>query len=491
MKTKIYLLWAPAASTKGVIGLMFPPLGILYIAAYLRAKLDTVNIKVGDAYQIGRQKALQDVLEFEPDILGVSFGTQSSTGAYSFINEIKKAGSKAIVVAGGPHPSAMPEEVFKRSETDLVVIGEGEETFLEITRRFQAGRSLSGILGTAERHESEFVLNERRPVIRNLDEIPYPARDLVDVMAYPGNYYKKQRLDTSIISSRGCPYNCTFCANGVWNKADIRYRLRSPQNVVDEIEFIRDNYGIYEIFDQTDDFNISLKWAKELCDELIRRNLGVSLKVMVRADNIDEELAEKMVKAGFWVALVGVESISQNTLLGIRKKLDFSKVNQAIAVLNKYRLKVFLLLMTFNVWEENGQLRYETKTEALATLKWVKGMVKKNWVHLITWSLTTPFPGSELYHIALKHDLILPEIKGKWENWDPSSTFVMKLPGVTQNDWLDIKNKGAILQAILLFRSKAFNLSSALLYFQRFNSFVRRFLSSKIRKIVEAVNIFA
>lgn len=129
------------------------------------------------------------------------------------------------------------------------------------------------------------------------------------------------------MSSRGCPYNCVYCSNPVWKYNKPWYRLRTPKNVVDEIEFIVNKLGIKEIYDQTDEFNGNMKWAKAVCDEIIHRGIKVSLKAQMRSDHMDRELADKMKAAGFWLSLIGVESGNIRTLKGINKKVTCEDSN--------------------------------------------------------------------------------------------------------------------------------------------------------------------
>ncbi|HLB24881.1 MAG TPA: radical SAM protein, partial [Nitrospirota bacterium] len=403
----------------------------------------------------------------KPDVLGVSFTTQAATGAYAIINQVREELPGTFIVAGGPHPTLMPAEVLERSKTDLVGMGEGEDTFLEILQRLKEGADTSSIAGTVALKDGTPTFNPSRPLIKDLDTIPFPARDLLDMGRYPGYHYKKRGKDTSLISGRGCPFNCVFCSNPVWKYQKPWYRLRSPQNVADEVEHLMKDYGIYEFYDETDEFNGNLKWAKSVCEELIRRRLDISWKAQMRADNVDDELAALMVASGCWLGFFGVESGNDFTLEGIGKRLKVETVRESLGTLKKAGMKTFALLMAFNVWEEGGVLKFETKEDTLNTLNFAKQLVKEGKVDLMSWSLTTPFPGSRLYDIALKHNLIPEEKVGRWELWDPSSNFVMRLPGVTEADWLEIQARGKRLQAVLLFKSGTFNVHSIPLYIRK------------------------
>jgi radical SAM superfamily enzyme YgiQ (UPF0313 family) len=470
---KVLLLNAPPAKTMGVVGFIYPPLGILYLASYARQNMKGLELKAIDGYQEEFTKIPAMIKEFKPDVLGVSFTTQAATGAYSIIEHIRRELPDTFIVSGGPHPTLLPAEVLERSKTDVVVVGEGEETFLELLKALKENGDVDNIAGTVVRGNGTIKFNSLRPLIKDLDVIPFPARDLLDMRRYPGYHYKKRKTDTSLISGRGCPFDCVFCSNPVWKQQKPWYRLRSPRNVADEMEHLMKDYGIHEFYDETDEFNGNIQWAKSVCDEIIHRKLDISWKAQMRADNVDDELALKMVAAGCWLGFFGVESGNDFTLEGIGKKLTVDDIRRSLGTLKRARMKTFALLMAFNVWEENGKLRFETKKDTMNTLNFAKELVREGNVDLISWSLTTPFPGSKLYDIALKHGLLPEERKGKWELWDPSSNFVMELPGVTNQDWIDIQTEGKKLQARLLIKSGTFNLQSIPLYFKKAVALIR------------------
>lgn len=481
---KILLLNAPPLKTFGITGQIYPPLGILYLASYARRKRSDLEIKAIDGYTAKRRELVDDIIKYNPEVLGVSFTTQAATGAYCLINEVKEINKNIFVVVGGPHPTIVPEESFRRAKVDMVVVGEGEVTFLEILEKFVAGRGLSTIAGTAVSQNGVFKKNSLRPLIPSLDEIPFPARDLLEIKKYPGYMYKRYRYDTSIISARGCPFNCVYCSNPVWKQQKPWYRLRSPQNVVDEIEYIVENYGIKEIFDETDEFNGSKKWAKDVCDEIIKRNLDIAWKAQMRVDNIDAELVDKLKKSGFWMGLVGLESCNNRTLNGINKKQTLDQIDKALNAFKGSQIKCFGLFMAFNIWEENGKLCYENKEDSLRTLNYVKELIKEKKIHLFGWSMTTPYPGSKLYDIAVRHKLINEKYIGNWECFDSGSNFIMKLPGVKEKDWSQVINAGKKLQARLLFSSGTFNFKAMPLYLKKAYFVVKRNVQGLYNRIL-------
>ena len=462
---KVLLINAPPLKTFGITGQIYPPLGILYLASYSRQKRNDLEFKAIDGYTAKKRELVDDIIKYNPRVLGISFTSQAATGAYQLINEIKERNNNIYIAAGGPHPTAMPEDCIENSSADIVAVGEGEKTFFEILEKVDGyEKDLASIKGTVLLNNGEIKKNPFQSLIENLDEIPFPARDLLDIKKYPGYMYKNFDIDTNLISTRGCPFNCVYCSNPVWKLQKPWYRLRSPKNMVDEMEHIVENYGIREFYDETDEFNGNKRWAKELCDEIIKRNLDIAWKAQMRVDNIDAELVDKLKKSGFWMGLFGLESCNNRTLNGINKKQTLNQIDKALNAFKGSQIKCFGLFMAFNVWEENGKLCYENKEDSLRTLKYVKELIKEKKIHLFGWSMTTPYPGSELYDISVRHKLINEKYIGSWEYFDSGSNFVMKLPGVKEEDWSEVINAGKKLQARLLLSSGTFNIKAMPLY---------------------------
>lgn len=478
---KVMLVNAPPLKAMGITGQIYPPLGILYLASYARNKRDDLEFQAIDGYSEKRRSLVSRIAAFRPDVVGLSFTSQAASGAYRLVAEIKERIGNCTIVLGGPHPTALPEDCLQRCQADLVVIGEGEDTFLDILNRVE-GRSndLMNILGTVVRDNDNIRTNPLRPLIRDLDQIPFPARDLLNIRRYPGYMYKKRWRDTNIISSRGCPFNCVYCSNPVWKLQKPWYRLRSPKNVVDEIEHIAEQYGITEIFDQTDEFNADKAWARNVCREIIDRNVDVAWKAQMRVDNVDAELVQDMERAGFWMCLFGLESSNERTLKGINKRQTLAQMNHALDLMKASNIKCFGLFMAFNVWEEDGKCCYEGKAESMATLDFVRRLIRERKLQLFGWSLTTPYPGSKLYEIALSHGLIDPKLVGHWEEFDSGSSFTMKLPGVDEKDWLAVMGTGKRLQARMLLTSGTFNLKALPLYLKKAYGIAK----SRIRRLL-------
>lgn len=425
----------------GGITSIYPPLGILYLASYVRQRHPDITWKISDGTFEGYDKTIEDINRFKPDILGISFTTPFATAAYKVVDLIKKNRSDVLVVCGGPHPSAMPDEIFKRSKADIAVIGEGERSLLEIVNKYTEG--------TIDEYRGRTVYN---PPIDDIDTIPFPARDLVDIKRYTGYHLRERSPETDLVSSRGCPYSCWYCSNPVWrverpSSKSPWCRLRSPQKYVDEVQFLYEKFGIREFFDECDEFNTNLKQSVQVCEEIIRRNLDIRWKVQLRAGHISEELIEKMAKSGCWLAFLGIESGNQETLNGINKKISLEDIERTCRLLKKHDIKVFGLFMTFNVWEENGKLRYEGVHDSINTLCYAKRLMKEKLLDYLSWTITTPFPASPLWDTCMKFHLLPEENLGKWELWDTNWNLVMELPDVSEKDWIKVRYEGMKLQA--------------------------------------------
>lgn len=461
---KVLLVNAPPKVKQDTSGFefLYPPLGVLYLASYARKVLDNTDFKFADGLLLGPDRTLDVVKQFRPDIVGVSYTTSACEGAYSFIEKVKSFSKGILVVSGGPHASVFFNEVMGRSKTDICVLGEGELTFAEILQ----GNLLKDIDGIVYQEGDKTVKTPNRKSIRNLDDIPFPARDLVeDWSVYKGFYLTKTKPDMTITSSRGCPYNCNFCSNPVWKLSKPVFRARSPENVVAELRELKSKYGVKEIYDQTDDFNLSKKHALDLSQTIIDADLGLSFKFQARANTMDEKLAENIKKMGTWLVFIGAESGNQRTLDGVKKKIKVEDIENCAKLLSTRGVKVYGLFMGFNIWEEEGKLCFEGVDECRNTIKFSKHLVKKGYMHFMGFSLLTPFPGTEVFEIATRHNLF--EKTEGWMRWNDLWKLNIKLPGVSDKDWHIVKGEAARAQAWCVLRSGNLNFKAINPLFRR------------------------
>lgn len=422
----------------------YPSLGLLYLASYVERYSDLRNLEViyleGSDYDLDGY--FKKISKINPDIIGLTFVTSNSPIAYTTINRIKKEFEQVPVICGGPHATAMPVDVLEKSRADVCVIGEGEVTFLKLLEAYATKGNLSNIEGLGIRKDKKIFLTPSRSLIKDLDSIPFPAWDKIELKNYSGYMLKRSWPDVCIMSTRGCPYNCNFCSNSVWKHSKPWIRMRSPENIVKEIDFLIDR-GAKEIFDYADEFNANPNWAIKVAEKIAKRNSDTLFKLQLRADKITEKLANSLSKMGCWLAHVGIESGNQEVLDGIDKKISLKQIVRGLRLLKKHDIKTQGFFMIFNVWEENGQLRFENPQMCEKTLRFARELISAGLLDNISWSITTPLPGSELYDLCLRHNLIDEKIS--FSEFD-TEKLVMKMPDVGQRDVAKIKFKGMCLQ---------------------------------------------
>ncbi len=360
---KVQLLAPPGGhlAQRWSTGTSMPPLGLLYIGAVLEREDIAVKITPADVLGWSWRRVFREIHDFSPDVVGVTSTTENRFQSFRLIKIAKKAQPTVLTVMGGPHASLAAEDtLIHLPELDAVIRGEGEMTMLELCRALERGKKkevLADIAGVSWRLDGHIKNNPPRPLVQNLDHLPYPAFHLIPYEQYnfscevPG----WGRLPAAnMMSSRGCPFHCNFCATPLlW---DRQVRMRSPQNVADEVEFLIQRYGVRAIYFFDDTFNIDPGRVAELCNLLIERKLGIFWKCDVRIDLIDRPLLEKMKQAGLFHLSFGLESGAariRDEVIG--KKIgidDFQDLIQWCHELNIIPNPFFIFSHPTETWEE-------------------------------------------------------------------------------------------------------------------------------------------
>jgi anaerobic magnesium-protoporphyrin IX monomethyl ester cyclase len=317
-------------------GSTMPPLGLLYIGAVLEKQGVDVRIVPADVKNMSWKDIEQDILKYQPDIVGVTSTTENRFQSFKLIKLAKRACPQSMFIMGGPHASMAAEDSLAHiPELDLVVRGEGEETMIELCRWHEEGKdhnALNSVPGISFRQDGEIKNNPARPLIKDLDSLPYPAFHLVPFEDYnfvfpvPG---QGELPAVNIMSSRGCPFKCNFCATPInWGR---NVRMRSPENVVDEIQRLIERYGVKVIFFFDDTFNVNTKRVEKICDLIIERHLDIFWKCDVRIDLIDKPLLAKMKQAGLFHLSFGLEAASERVRNEIiDKKVDIEDFHNLV-----------------------------------------------------------------------------------------------------------------------------------------------------------------
>jgi radical SAM superfamily enzyme YgiQ (UPF0313 family) len=290
-----------------------PPLGLLYIGAVLEQADVPVEIVPTNVLGLGWKGIERKIAHDRPDIVGVTITTENRFQSFKLIRTAKRAHPGALTVLGGPHASMAAEDCLEHiPELDVVVRGEGEYAMLEICRAWEASprpESLAAIPGVVMRLEGRIFSAGLRSPIADLDSLPFPAFHLVPFEKYhftvpvPG---RGERPAVNVMTSRGCPFNCSFCATPInWGR---HVRMRSPENVVREIELLKARYGMEVVFFYDDTFNASPKRADAIAKLLIERKLDVLIKCDVRLDIMSRESLELMKRAGLFHLSFGLEA---------------------------------------------------------------------------------------------------------------------------------------------------------------------------------------
>ena len=392
-----------------------PPIGLAYIGSYIKkhgydyTAIDACGEALSQVRKVEPNSDLmiqgltpKEVINKVPkDVKVVGLTALFSHAWFLARNiafDIKKLYPNCIIVVGGEHPTALPENTLQKNDSiDVVVLGEGEETFLNLIECIDKNLDYRNVKGIAYKNENgNIIMNERRTRITNIDDIPYPDWDNWSI----NEYIDHQQITgvnlgrgIPILGTRGCPYECTFCSNDrMWTK---RFIMRSPKNLVDEMEFMKKKYNVtaFSFMDST--FIINNKKIIAFCEELIKRDIGVSyqLPAGTRCEAINQELVNFLAKSGLEKLSLAPESGSEEIRNIIKKKINYKKFIEVVKMLSKSKISVGCFIV-IGFPEDNKKTIWQTiqlifKLAALG-------------VDDITVSQFTPYPGSVIYEELLK-----------------------------------------------------------------------------------------
>lgn len=365
----------------------FPPMGILYVAAALRRTGDYEIRVVDTSFRGFRVAELEQRLrEFRPDVVGISAITPEATSLHSIATEVKHHLPDTVVVAGGPHPTYYTDQVLRDAAIDFVVIAEGEESFGELLQALRGEFPVEEVRGIAYRQGNAIVRTPPRPALSNLDAIPFPAWDLVEAQRYATLPTMSVRISHEpymvLVTSRGCPFKCTYC-HDMHTKT---FRARSPENVLEEMEWLIRKYGVREFEIIDDIFNFDLRRAERIFDLIIERKLDIRLRFPngIRGDVMNRTFLKKFRQAGGHYTAVAIESASPRLQKLMKKHLNLERVQQTIREstdLGIFTLGFFML-----------GFPTETKEEIAATVDFA---VRSN-LHAALFNIVTPYEGTEI-----------------------------------------------------------------------------------------------
>ncbi len=384
-----------------------PSLGLAYVAAMSEKRGDEVRILDMEVEDIPLRQAVR---EHAPEVIGITANTIQIKGGWRVAQELKEI-TAAPIALGGPHPTFLPAESVERPEIDIVVRSEGELTWVDLCAHLESGESLEGVQGITYQQDGKVAHNPDRPVITDVDGLPFPAYHLFKMDRYTNLQPTLDHIEGSsysILTSRGCPYRCTYCSQIL----PRRWRARSSENVVAEWRWLVKGLGAKEIGVLDDSFNIDRERVLAICDLIIAEGLNHVPWIMIngiRANLVDEELLGKMREAGCVRTAFGVESGNQRILdTVIDKHLTLDQVRAAF----KAAKAVGMETIGFFIIGLPGETE-ETMEDTIRFARELDPIVAN-------FSMATPFPGTEMYNQVLEKGRLLVK------DWDDFAFFENK-----------------------------------------------------------------
>ncbi len=402
-------MFPPVRLYRETMKLVFSPLGVAYIASVIR---DDVEVEIMDAAAEGFNReeildenfirfgsSLADVRRrieyFKPDVVGMSCLFSSVFPMVREVcQEVKRIDPDIITITGGTYPTFMPEYCLSEPSLDLIALGEGETTMQDIIRRVNQGKPISDIDGLAYKDNGDVIVNAKTKYIEDLDSIPFPARDLLPMETYnrigvPHSFSAASRYNAPLITSRGCPAHCIYCSSTkFWGN---RYRFRSPENVLDEIEELVTKWGIKEIQFEDDNITANRERARQIFQGIIDRGFDVKFNFPngVALWTLDEELIDLIVEAGAYEMTLAFESGCQEVLSRIVKKpLNLKKARK----ITKYIKSKDIRTNAFFIFGFPG----ETLDQMQQTFRFANEMR----TDMAYFFVANPLPGTEMYRMA-------------------------------------------------------------------------------------------
>ena len=437
----------------------YPNLGLLQLLSYVRVHTPLADKQI---LLLDQFHCIDDhvrlIEEHKPKIYGISFAFLTQRVAYETIDELKRRFPGLLIVAGGSHPSAVPEEVMASCQADVVCIGEGELPLADIVCAMMDGRQdFTSIPGLLVRTPTGVHRTGAPRVVSNISALPLAAWDRVDLPRFAGQHYRHSEKQACIAISRGCPHACTFCSLPVWRAAKPHVRLRSPESIVQEVRWLY-KLGIREIKIVSDEINVSLEWAKSVCRAI--GDLGYTdlyFQTNLRADKVDDEFVMLLRRMNTWLVHLGIESANDRVLAGINKKITVAQTEACLKLLRGHGIRVLAFMMAFQLWEKDGVLEHETPQEIRNSLWWIWKQFLRGRISYMTWSIATPMPGAPLQDIVDRHGLC--QSRQVLDNWNRNKDYLgidLTSLGIAERTKMRALRAGILSKALFMLVSGRF-----------------------------------
>jgi anaerobic magnesium-protoporphyrin IX monomethyl ester cyclase len=405
-------------------------MGLGYIAAFLKQK--SITVEIVDCTFLNKEQALKKIVKSKPKIIGIQSMYSMREASLELARKLRD--QCELLVAGGALPTINPELFL--SDFDVVVMGEGEQTMLELVNLSINGGRLAEIRGIAfkDKETGQVKKTSPRPLLSDLDMLPFPARDLFDNPSYKNYYHRKFGYKTTaLLTSRGCPFECDFCSKPIFGN---EFRTRSAVKIVDEIETAI-SFGYDRIWFADDCFTLDRKRLIEVCDGIIERKLRVGWECLSRVDTFDSEIADKMKKAGCLRVFFGIESGTDFVLKIMKKQITTKQASFATQLCKEKGIKAG----AFFILGYPGE-NYRT---ILATVKFASYLP----LDYLSFTLPYPIPGTPLFE-KIKEELALDE----WQ--EPKNFKLIKHKLLFDSEITEGRLKYIILKGMIQFNIRKY-----------------------------------
>lgn len=373
----------------------YPPLGLLYVSAYLEQ--NNVDHHVIDSTFYNSMDWFGEVLERKPKVIAFYTNLMTKVRILELIKQIKSTEElkQTKILLGGPDLTYNWEKYLKHG-ADFLVIGEGEETMMEFCQQHFGDKNYEEVTGLCfKNEEGELIKNEARIKIKTVDEIPLPNRKKIDLSKYLDTWQKYHGKSTLNISTqRGCPYTCQWCSTAVYGQS---YRRRSPEKVVDEVEYLIKEYNPGALWFVDDVFTVSHKWLSAFSAEMQKRGIQIPFECITRAERMNEEVLKQLKAAGCFRIWIGAESGSQRIIDLMKRQVDINKVSEMMQLTRKFGIEAGTFIM----------VGYPTETQEDIDL--TIDYLKEANPDQFTITVAYPIKGTGLYSQIEKDIIVQPE----------------------------------------------------------------------------------
>jgi radical SAM superfamily enzyme YgiQ (UPF0313 family) len=398
----------------------FTPLGLGYLAAVLEKNQYEVDVIDCQALNLSYEEFKNEIGKRQPNIVGITSTTLTYKSGLQIAKITKKACPNCLTVMGGPHVTFWDDKALQECpELDVIVRKEGENTLPELVQRVEAGKSYHDVIGTTCRKDGKIVRNPDRPYIEDLDGLPFPAHHLWPIESLR----KYGKVIYPLTTSRGCVYWCDFCT--AVRMFGRKYRMRSPKNVVDELEFLHNTYQADQFTFYDDAFTVDQHRAEELCDEIRKRKMKIKWDCETRVDMVTKELLLKMKEAGCIAVWFGVESGSQRVIDAMSKGISIAQTMNAV----RWAKEAGLMTVTSAILGFPG----ETKESAWETIKLVERIDPDD----VGYYIATPYPGTPMYDLVKEKGWLKTNDFDKYD----TATPVFETPTLTAQELREIREQ--------------------------------------------------